>query len=92
MEARINSLDNRMGRMEELLSILSKDIKIISDTGTRTEEGVKRINGNIVDLKIKDKQHDDEITILNKFKSGLTYIGAFMICVVGYVVQLITSK
>lgn len=92
MEARIKGLEKRMDKMDERLEKIEAKLEKILIFATKNDDSLKRINGTIADLKIKDKQHDEEISTLNKFKSGITYIGAAVVLIAGYVVQFITTK
>lgn len=92
MEARINGLEKRMDKMDLRLEKIETKLEKILILATKNDDSLNRINGTIADLKIKDKQHDKEISNLNKFKSGLTYIGAAVVLIVGYIVQFLTAK
>lgn len=92
METRIKGLEERMDKMDDRLEKIETKLERILILATKNDDSLNRINGTIADLKIKDKQHDKEISTLNKFKSGLTYVGAAVVLIMGYAVQFITAK
>ena len=92
MKTRIDGLEKRMDRFEERLEKIEDKLEKILNLTVSNDNSLKRINGTIAELKLKDKQHDTEINSLNKFKSGVTYVGAVAVLIIGYVVQIITGK
>ena len=91
MAERINGLEKRMNHIEEKLEKIEEKLEKILVVTTRNDGSLKRINGTIGELKTKDEQHDKEIAALNKFKNGVTYLGAAAALIMGYIVQFIVK-
>ena len=91
MEVRVDGLERRMNQIEERLEKIENKLEKILIITTRNDNSLKRINGTIGELKTKDKQHDEEISVLNKFKSGVTYLSIAAVLITGYIVQFIVK-